>query len=83
MFVCLFGSMYSLFVYIFCLFGWLVGWFYVYLTLSAHAHRGLQYSVCLSVCHISIPEKAPISGLKLTSVYILGDDLSPLYVALF
>ena len=38
--------------------------------------------VTLSVCHFSILEKAPISGLKLTSVYILGDDLSPLYVAL-
>ena len=24
-----------------------------------------------------ILEKAPLSGLKLTSVYILGDDLSP------
>ena len=34
-------------------------------------------SVCLSVCHFSILEKAPFSGLKLTSVYILGDDLSP------
>ena len=33
-------------------------------------------SVCLSVRHFSILEKAPISGLKLTSVYILGDDLS-------
>ena len=33
--------------------------------------------------HFSILEKAPFSGLKLTSVYILGDDLSPLNVALF
>ena len=33
--------------------------------------------VCQSVCHFSILEKAPFSGLKLT-VYILGDDLSPL-----
>ena len=40
-------------------------------------------SVCQSVCHFSILEKAPFSGLKLTSVYILGDDLSPLNVALF
>ena len=40
-------------------------------------------SVTLSVCHFSILEKAPLSGLKLTSVYILGDDLSPLNVALF
>ena len=40
-------------------------------------------SVCQSVCHLSILEKAPFSGLKLTSVYILGDDLSPLNVALF
>ena len=35
-------------------------------------------SVCQSVCHFSILEKAPFSGLKLPSVYILGDDLSPL-----
>ena len=40
-------------------------------------------SVCQSVCHFSILEKAPFSRLKLTSVYILGDDLSPLNVALF
>ena len=40
-------------------------------------------SVCQSVCHFSILEKAPFSGLKLTSVYILGDDLSPLNVAVF
>ena len=33
--------------------------------------------------HFSILEKAPFLGLKLTSVYILGDDLSPLNVALF
>ena len=42
-----------------------------------------SHFVCLSVCHFSILEKAPISGLKLTSVYIVGDDLSPLNVALF
>ena len=36
--------------------------------------------VCVS---FSILEKAPFSGLKLTSVNILGDDLSPLNVALF
>ena len=58
------------------------------LTLSAHAREGysshfVSLSVSLSVCHFSILEKAPISGLKLTSVYILGDDLSPLNVALF
>ena len=58
------------------------------LTLSAHARDGYSshfvcLSVRLSVCHVSILEKAPISGLKLTSVYILGDDLSPLNVALF
>ena len=41
------------------------------------------HSVSLSVCHFSILEKAPFSWLKLTSVYILGDDLSPLNVALF
>ena len=41
------------------------------------------HSVNLSVCHFSILEKAPFLGLKLTSVYILGDDLSPLNVALF
>ena len=40
-------------------------------------------SVCKSVCHFSILEKVPFSGLKLTSVYILGDDLSPLNVAVF
>ena len=43
--------------------------------------------VTLSVTHsltlFSILEKAPLSGLKLTSVYILGDDLSALIVALF
>ena len=43
----------------------------------------LSVSVSLSVCHFSILEKAPISGLKLTSLYILGDDLCPLNVALF
>ena len=37
--------------------------------------------VSLSVCHFLILEKAPFSGLKLT--YILGDNLSPLNVALF
>ena len=35
-------------------------------------------SVCHSVCHFPILEKAPFSGLKPTSVYILGDDLSAL-----
>ena len=35
------------------------------------------------MCHFSILEKAPFLGLKLTSVYILGDDSSPLNVALF
>ena len=35
------------------------------------------------MCQFSILEKAPFSGLKLTSAYILGDDLSPLNVALF
>ena len=43
----------------------------------------VSLSVCQSVCHFSILEKAPFSGLKLTSVYILGDNLSPLNVALF
>ena len=33
-------------------------------------------SVCQSVCHFSILEKAPFWGLKLTSVYIRGDDLT-------
>ena len=47
------------------------------LTLSAHAREGYSsHFVCHSVCHFSILEKAPFSGLKLTSVYILGDDLS-------
>ena len=36
-------------------------------------------SVTLSVCHFSILEKAPFSGLKLTSIR----DLSVLNVALF
>ena len=40
-------------------------------------------SVSLSVCHFSILEKAPFSWLKLPSVYMLGDDLNPLNVALF
>ena len=35
------------------------------------------------MCHFFILEKTPFSGLKLTSVYILGDDLSPSSVALF
>ena len=39
--------------------------------------------VTLSVTLFSILEKAPFSGLKLTSVYILGDNLSALNVALF
>ena len=43
----------------------------------------VSQSISLSVCHFSILEKAPFWGLKLTSVYILGDDLSPLNVALF
>ena len=43
----------------------------------------LSVTVCLSVCHFSILEKAPFSGLKLTSAYTVGDDLSPLNVALF
>ena len=33
-------------------------------------------TLSLSLCHFSILEKAPFSGLKLTSVYILCDDLS-------
>ena len=54
------------------------------LTLSAHAREGYSsHFVCHSVCLFSILEKAPFLGLKLTSVYILGDDLSPLNVALF
>ena len=44
--------------------------------------QSVSQSVSLSVCHFSILEKAPFLGLKLTSVYILGDDLSPLNVAL-
>ena len=56
----------------------------VLFTLSAHAREGYSsHFVCQSVCHFSILKKAPFSGLKLTSVYILGDDLSPLNVALF
>ena len=53
------------------------------LTLSAHAREGYSsHFVCHSVCHFSILEKAPFSGLKLTSVYILC-NLSALNVALF
>ena len=53
------------------------------LTLSAHARDGYSsHFVCHSL-HFSILEKAPFAGLKLTSVYILGDDLSALNVALF
>ena len=43
---------------------------------------GLGLGLGLGVS-FSILEKAPISGLKLTSVYILSDDLSSLNVALF
>ena len=40
--------------------------------------------VTLSVITLfSILEKAPFSGLKLPSIYILGDDLNALNVALF
>ena len=54
------------------------------LTLSAHAREGYSSRfVCHSVCHFSILEKALFTGLKLTSVYILGDDISALNVALF
>ena len=39
------------------------------LTLSAHAREGYSsHFVTLSVCHFSILEKAPFSGLKLTSI---------------
>ena len=51
-------------------------------TLSVHRSYNALDLWSLSVCHFSILEKAPISGLKLTLVYILGDDLSPLNVAL-
>ena len=59
------------------------------LTLSAHAREGysshfvsllLCQSVCMSLFHSG---EGAVSWLKLTSVYILGDDLSPLNVALF
>ena len=39
-------------------------------------------SVCHSVCHVLILEKAPFSGLNLHQ-YILGDDLSPLKCTTF
>ena len=60
----------------------------IFLTLSAHAREGYSsYFVCHSLTHsltlFSILEKAPFLGLKLTSVYVLGDDLSALNVALF
>ena len=47
--------------------------------------REMVTVVTLSVTHsvFSILEKAPFSGLKITSVYILGDNLSALNVALF
>ena len=55
----------------------------IWLTLSAHAREGYSsHFVCQSVC-VSFLEKAPFLGLKITPVYILGDDLSPLNVALF
>ena len=42
----------------------------VLLTLSAHAREGYSsHFVALSVCHFSILEKAPFSGLKLTSIH--------------
>ena len=54
------------------------------LTLSAHAREGYSsHFVGHSLTLFSILEKAPFSGLKLTSVYVLGDDLSALNVALF
>ena len=43
-----------------------------FITLSAHAREGYSshtLSVSLSVCHFLILEKAPFSGLKLTSVH--------------
>ena len=44
--------------------------FFNLLTLSAHAREGYSsHFVCLSVCHFLILEKAPFSGLKLTSVH--------------
>ena len=54
------------------------------LTLSAHAREGysshfVSQSVSLSVCHFFILEKAPFSGLKLTSVH----SRRPLNLALF
>ena len=39
--------------------------------------------VTLSLCVSLFHSGEPFSGLKLTSVYILGDDLSALNVALF
>ena len=57
---------------------------YRYLTLSAHAREGYSsHFVCHSLTLFSILEKAPFSRIKLTSAYILGDDLSALNVALF
>ena len=54
--------------------------FRLLLTLSAHAREGYSsHFVTLSVCHFSILEKAPFNLHQ----YILGDDLSPLNVALF
>ena len=43
----------------------------------------VTHSLTHSLTLFSILEKAPFSGLKLTSVYVLSDDLSALNVALF
>ena len=42
--------------------------------------HSLTHSLTLFSIHL---EKVPFSGVKLTSVYVLGDDLSALNVALF
>ena len=59
------------------------------LTLSAHAREGYSsHFVCHSLTHslthsLFHSGEGAVSGLKLTSVYVLGDDLSALNVTLF
>ena len=40
-------------------------------------------SVCQSVCHFNHSGEGAVFGVESYTVYILGDDLSPLNVALF
>ena len=74
----LFYFIYFIFMYFLC----------VCFSFGGAQHPILEYWGCSSTSSTPLPtplilEKAPFSGLKLTSVYILGDDLSALNVALF